>query len=122
MSAYVMSARQFAGSVLSVVFGALSLESARSMSTKADWEAERRAYLAGFAANVRRIREEKGLSQTTLDRAANLHRTEVGRIEAGNTEPRLMTLAILAKGLGVTIDELIAGLPTPKHRKPPPQE
>ncbi len=92
------------------------------MSTKADWEAERRAYLAGFAANVRRIREEKGLSQTALDGAANLHRTEVGRIEGGNIEPRLMTLAILAKGLGVTIDDLIAGLPTPKHRKPPPQE
>ncbi|MGP0103375.1 MAG: helix-turn-helix domain-containing protein [Solirubrobacteraceae bacterium] len=92
------------------------------MSTKADWEAERRAYLEGFAANVRRIREEKGLSQAALDRAAGLHRTEVGRIEGGNTEPRLMTLAILAKGLGVSIDEMIAGLPTPKHRKPPPQE
>lgn len=92
------------------------------MSKKAEWEAERSAYLDGFASNVRRIREEKGLSQTALDRAANLHRTEVGRIEGGNIEPRLMTLAILAAGLGVTIDELIAGLPTPKHRKPPPQE
>ncbi len=92
------------------------------MSTKAEWEAERRAYLEGFGANVKRIRKEKGLTQAALDRAANLHRTEVGRIEGGNTEPRLMTLAILAAGLGVSLDELIAGLPTPKHRKPPPQE
>jgi hypothetical protein len=37
-------------------------------------------------------------------------------------KPRLMTLAILAKGLGVTIDGMIEGLPTPKHRKPPPQD
>ncbi len=122
MSAYEMSGRHIADRQRSVAIHALSLESARSMSTKADWEAERRAYLEGFAANVRRIREEKGLSQAALDRAAGLHRTEVGRIEGGNTEPRLMTLAILAKGLGVSIDEMIAGLPTPKHRKPPPQE
>jgi hypothetical protein len=37
-------------------------------------------------------------------------------------EPRLMTLAILAAGLGVTIDEFIAGLPMPAHCKPSPQE
>jgi len=87
-----------------------------------EWEAERRAYLKGFAANVRRLREARGLTQTDLERATNLHRTEVGRIEAAKVEPRMMTLAILAKGLGVTLDELISGLPVPVHRKPSPQE
>ena len=92
------------------------------MSTMEEWEAERDAYLEGFAANVKRIREEKKLSQMDLDRAANLHRTGIGRYETGKTEPRLMALHILADGLGVSLDELIAGLPVPKERKPPPQE
>jgi transcriptional regulator with XRE-family HTH domain len=92
------------------------------MSTMDEWRAERDAYLEGFGRNVKRLREEKDLSQADLDREANIHRTEIGRIEGGKVEPRLMTLAILATGLGVSLDELIAGLPVPKERKPPPQE
>jgi transcriptional regulator with XRE-family HTH domain len=92
------------------------------MSTKDEWDAARAAYLEGFAANVKRIREEKGLSQFDLEREANLHRTGIGRYEKGKTEPGLITAAALAKGLGVTIDELVAGLPVPVHRKPSPQE
>ncbi len=92
------------------------------MSTMEQWEAERAAYLTGFAANVKRLRVQKGLSQMDLDREANLHRTEIGRIEGAKVEPRLMTLAILAKGLDVPLDELIAGVPVPLHRKPSPQE
>jgi transcriptional regulator with XRE-family HTH domain len=90
--------------------------------SKEEWEAERAAYLKGFAANVKRIRQEKGLSQTDLDRASNLHRTEIGRIEGGKVEPRLITVAALAKGLGVPLDDLIAGLPLPAHRPPPAQK
>ncbi|HEY1689202.1 MAG TPA: helix-turn-helix transcriptional regulator [Solirubrobacteraceae bacterium] len=92
------------------------------MSTQEEWDAERAAYLEGFAANVRRIRGEKGLSQMDLERASRLHRTEIGRIEKAKVEPRLMTLYILADGLGVAIDDLVAGLPVPRHRKPSPQE
>jgi transcriptional regulator with XRE-family HTH domain len=90
--------------------------------SKIEWEAERAAYLKGFAANVKRIRQEKGLSQTDLDRASNLHRTEIGRIEGGKVEPRLITAAALAKGLGVPLDDLIAELPLPTHRPPSAQE
>jgi hypothetical protein len=31
-----------------------------------------------------------------------------------------MTMHVLADALKVTVDELIAGLPLPKERKPPP--
>lgn len=78
--------------------------------------------LGGFAANVKRIRDEKGLSQFDLERAANLHRTGIGRIEGGTVEPRLITLHALAKGLSVTMDELVAGLTPPDERKPSAQE
>ena len=92
------------------------------MSTKEEWDAARAAYLEGFAANVKRIREEKGLSQFDVEREANLHRTGIGRIEGGKVEPRLITLAALAKGLDVSLDEFIAGLPVPEERKPSAQE
>jgi transcriptional regulator with XRE-family HTH domain len=91
------------------------------MSTMEEWKAAQAAYLEGFAANVKRIREEKGLSQFDLEREANLHRTGIGRYEKGKTEPGLITAAALAKGLGVTIDELVAGLEVPTERKPSTQ-
>ncbi|HEV7566097.1 MAG TPA: helix-turn-helix transcriptional regulator [Microbacteriaceae bacterium] len=89
-------------------------------STKEEYQAERSAYLEGFAENVRRLREERGWSQTDLYKAADLHRTEVGRMEGAESESRLLTLHILADTLGVKIDDLIAGLPVPKERRPPP--
>jgi DNA-binding XRE family transcriptional regulator len=92
------------------------------MSTKEAYGAERQAYLDGFAANVKRLRAEHDppLSQTGLCNATGLHRTEIGKIENGEVEPRLATLALLAAGLGVKIDEMIQGLPLPRERKPPP--
>jgi DNA-binding XRE family transcriptional regulator len=94
-----------------------------AMSTKEAYTAERRVYLKAFAANVRRLREEHDppLSQTELYDSAKLHRTEIGRIETGRVEPRLMVLHILADSLDVTIDELIAELPVPVERKPAPK-
>ena len=85
-----------------------------------EYQAERIAYLEGFAANVRRLRDEKGWSQTDLYDKADLHRTEIGRIEGAESESRLLTLHILAATLGVKLDDLVAGLPLPKERRPPP--
>jgi transcriptional regulator with XRE-family HTH domain len=84
---------------------------------------EKRAYLAALAANVRRLRDEHDppLSQTDLWEAAKVHRTQLGRIEAGETEPRVMVLHALADALGTTVDALIAGLPVPVERKPSPR-
>jgi ribosome-binding protein aMBF1 (putative translation factor) len=100
---------------------AISVQRAMALSTMAEFKAERAAYLEGFAENVRRLRKERGLSQTDLYSLADLHRTQVGRVEGAKVEPRLMTLAIIAHALGVTLDELIDGLPIPKERKPPPK-
>jgi transcriptional regulator with XRE-family HTH domain len=92
-----------------------------ALSTMAEFKAERAAYLKGFSENVRRLREERGLSQTDLYRLADLHRTQVGRVEGAGVDPRLMTLAIIADALEVKVDDLIAGLPIPKERRPPPK-
>lgn len=92
-----------------------------ALSTMAEYVAERKAYLEGFSANVRRLREERDLSQADLHELADLHRTQVGRMEGGDAEPRLMTLVIIADALGVKLDDLVAGLPVPKERRPPPE-
>jgi len=92
------------------------------MNTPEEYKAELDAYKEGFAANVRRLREEHKppWSQTDLHNASNLHRTEIGRIENGETEPRLGTLHILADALSVPLDAFTEGLPVMVTRKPPP--
>ena len=66
--------------------------------------------LAHFAANLRRLRRERGLSQDALAYAAELHRTEVSLLERGDRDPRLTTIVRLARGLGVPPSQLLGDL------------
>ena len=64
-----------------------------------------------FAGNLRRLRDERGLTQERLALEAGLELTDVGRIERREREPKLGTMTKLAAGLGVNICELFAGFP-----------
>jgi transcriptional regulator with XRE-family HTH domain len=92
------------------------------MSTTEAYKAELAKYLKRFGENVRSVRMEQRprVSQEKLSDLTRLHRTEIGKIEQGAVEPRLTTLVILAEGLGVSLDSLIADLGVPKERKPSP--
>jgi transcriptional regulator with XRE-family HTH domain len=83
---------------------------------------ERRTFLKRFGANLQRIRRDRGreISQEHLAMLADLHRTEIGKLEQGVVEPKLSTLLILAESLEVSLEELVAGLPAPRRRKPAP--
>ncbi|MHB1467755.1 MAG: helix-turn-helix domain-containing protein [Solirubrobacteraceae bacterium] len=64
-----------------------------------------------FAANLRRLRERSGVSQESLARTCNLHRTEVSLLERCLRSPRLDTLIILAEGLKLSsLAELVEGI------------
>lgn len=52
-----------------------------------------------FATNLRAARLAAGLSQEALGDASGLHRTEVSLLERAGREPRLRTIAKLARAL-----------------------
>jgi transcriptional regulator with XRE-family HTH domain len=63
-----------------------------------------------FAVNLKRARKTRGLSQDKLALSCNLHRSEISLLERGGREPRLSTMLKLAEALGVSTDELSAGI------------
>lgn len=64
-----------------------------------------------FATNLRRHRVRVGLSQEALADACDLHRTEISLLERCKRSPRLETIVILARGLGLSSPaELLDGI------------
>jgi transcriptional regulator with XRE-family HTH domain len=64
-----------------------------------------------FAANVRRLRKERGLTQERLAELADLHMTDIARIETQGRDPGVKTIAKIAKGLNVPAGCLFDGIP-----------
>ncbi len=67
-----------------------------------------------FAAQLRRLREEAGLSQEQLAFRADLHPNAVGLLERGEREPLLGTVLVLARALDVPIARLVEGIVVPE--------
>lgn len=84
------------------------------------YDEEIAAFRWQFALNFKPLRKERYRSQEKFGHHARLHRTTIGNIEQGKTDPPLSTLLILANALNVSLDELVKDLPVPQHRKPPP--
>ncbi len=55
-----------------------------------------------FAQNLSELRKEAGFSQEALAEVCGLHRTEIGLLERRKRSPRLETVVILARGLGLS--------------------
>jgi transcriptional regulator with XRE-family HTH domain len=64
--------------------------------------------LAHVAANVRRLRQARGLSQAALALAAGLSRRMVVHLEGGGTNVSLASLDRLAGALGATFVEIVS--------------
>ena len=60
-----------------------------------------------FAANVRRLRDERGLSQEGLAERADLHRTYVGSVERGERNVSIDNMEQIAAALGVPLREML---------------
>ncbi len=66
--------------------------------------------LAIFAANLRRIRQARGLSQERLAHTADLNTTHVAKIERTEREPGVRTIAKLSAALQVSAADLFDGI------------
>jgi transcriptional regulator with XRE-family HTH domain len=55
-----------------------------------------------FADNLRRHRERLNLSQEELADICDLHRTEISLLERCKRSPRLETIVVLARALGLS--------------------
>ena len=53
------------------------------------------------------IRRLRGMTQTELAQAAQIHRVTIAKYEAGQCVPSVDRAVRLANALGVTVDELI---------------
>ena len=56
---------------------------------------------------IRQIREAKKISQTELGNLCEIERSNMNRIEAGNTNPTSYLLYVIADKLGVKAAELL---------------
>ena len=66
--------------------------------------------LPPIARRLKKLRATAGMSQQSLAVAAGLSVSLVSQIERGSrSDPRTSTTAALARALGVTLDELVAG-------------
>lgn len=57
--------------------------------------------------NIRRIRTAKGWSQERLSDKSHLDQDYIGRLERGQVNVSVDTLAIIAKGLSVKLSEIL---------------
>ena len=55
---------------------------------------------------IRQLREEKSISQTELGYLCNIERSNMNRIEVGNTCPNVFTLYKIANNLGVSLSTI----------------
>jgi len=67
-------------------------------------------HLDVFTANLRRLREERGLSQEAVGDRAGMTQSQYARIERGDVDPTIKTLKRLATALDVTVSSLVHGI------------
>lgn len=70
-----------------------------------------------FAANLKRLREVRGMEPIDLAKKAGLNRTHIGYLESGKRSPALTTIKALTEALGVGSDDLLDDPVQVKHRR-----
>jgi transcriptional regulator with XRE-family HTH domain len=66
--------------------------------------------LVKFGKTIRRLRQNKGLSQKALAAKSSLSANYIGTLERGCQNPSLKTLEKVAKGLGCSMADTCKGI------------
>ena len=68
---------------------------------------EKKALQKAVGKRIKELREEKKMAQQTLAAACNFEKSNMARLEAGNTNPTIWTWSKIADSLSVTLKELV---------------
>jgi DNA-binding XRE family transcriptional regulator len=68
--------------------------------------------ISDFESDLRRYREEAGLSQEALARRVDVSRQTIANIEGGVSEPKVLLALALAVALGVLVTDLFRRAPS----------
>jgi transcriptional regulator with XRE-family HTH domain len=82
-------------------------------------DGERNMARQTFAARLKQLREQAGLSQQELADKTGLHKFGVAKIEQGQREPSFAVVQALADALGVGVEAFADTTPTPAEQKKP---
>ena len=64
-------------------------------------------FLIQIGLRIQQIRRSKGITQMELSYRCEMERSNMRRIEAGGTNPTILTLRKIASALGVEMDEIL---------------
>ena len=64
-------------------------------------------FLKKIGARIKQIRLEKGIKQKDLGYSLDIEKSNMSRIESGNTNPTIVMLKKIAEELDVTLQELL---------------
>jgi len=78
---------------------------------------ERKLTLESFGKLIAERRNLLGISQEEFAERADLDRTYISGLERGVRNPSLTAIVKVAKGFGITTEELLRGLETKAKRK-----
>ena len=65
---------------------------------------------SNLAANIKRLRERRGLTQQELAELSGVPRPTIANLESGTANPTLLVLLKVADSLGATIEELVGAI------------
>ncbi len=64
-------------------------------------------YLKKLGKRIKSVRKEKSIKQVDLGYACDLDKSNMNRIEAGNTNPSVLLLKKISSELGISLSELL---------------
>lgn len=64
-------------------------------------------FLQTLGSRIASIRKEKHITQIELAYRCDIEKTNMRRIEAGNTNPTILTLKKICAGMGISLNELL---------------
>lgn len=71
---------------------------------------EDKALLEKVGNRIKEIRESKNITQQELAARCDFEKSNMSRIESGNTNPTLLTLYKICTSLDISLEELMSGV------------